>query len=88
MGTSKFSLSVIVQGMRRIVFELLRSQVYRSSSDCIEQVGGLEHNPRQKQKTTRLYNDEQIEKALDLLSINALADLGRADFRVFNKKQS
>ena len=78
--------------MRRIVLELLRSQAkYRSSSDDIEHIGGLEpdkYTPIQKEKTTPLYNDEQIEKALDLLSINALPDLGRADFRVFNKKQS
>ena len=69
------------------MLELMRGQVkYSSSSDDVEQVGGLapyNYTPIQKQK-----KDAQIEKALDLLSINALSDLGRADYIVFNKKQS
>lgn len=81
--------------MRRLVMELLREkQPYRSSTDedSVEQVGGLPPAimPREerRQRAARVYDDEQVESALDLLSINSLPALGRADFQVLGKKQS
>ena len=83
--------------MRRIVHDLLGSvhhHHYRGStsdeSDSVEQIGGL---PPLSSSTTSAprrsyYTDEQVEIALDLLSINSLADLGRQNFSSFGKKQS
>ena len=77
--------------MRRVVLELIRhKKSYRSSTDedSVEQIGGLEPVPRVERRRGAVYDNEQVESALELLSINSLAELGRADFRVFGKKQS
>ena len=58
---------------------------YRSSDSEWESIGG--HEPP-KVVRNRLYTDEQVERALELLSINSLPDLARQDFRTFGKKQS
>ena len=76
--------------MRRVVLELIRhKKSYRSSTDedSVEPIGGLEP-PRVQRRRGAVYDNEQVESALELLSINSLAELGRADFRVFGKKQS
>ena len=77
--------------MRRVVLELIgHKKSYRSSTDedSVEHIGGLEPAPRVERRRGAVYDNEQVESALELLSINSLAELGRADFRVFGKKQS
>ena len=78
---------------KRIIRELISR--YRSSdSDSIEQIGGLEGpvppSPMNAppKKAAHLYDDEQLEDALELLSINSLPELSRQDFSSFGKKQS
>ena len=87
--------------MRRVVHELLgyktMHMIYRGTSadddsDSIEQIGGhpstpLSHKTDAKRSAYTL-NDEQLESALDLLSINSLPELSRQDFSSFGKKQS
>ena len=85
--------------MRRVVHELLgyktMHMTYRGTdddSDSIEQIGGhpptpLSHTTDTKRSAYTL-NDEQLESALDLLSINSLPELSRQDFSSFGKKQS
>ena len=58
--------------MKRLVTELVRlgdnKGSYRSSdSDSIEQIGGLTPTQIPKRGTTKLYSDEQLETALDLM---------------------
>lgn len=79
--------------MKRLVTELVRlgdnKGSYRSSdSDSIEQIGGLTPTQIPKRASTKLYSDEQLETALDLMMYNSLAELGKQDFSVFGKKQS
>ena len=79
--------------MKRLVTELVRlgdhKGIYRSSdSDSIEQIGGLTPTQIPKRGITKLYSDEQLETALDLMMYNSLAELGKQDFSVFGKKQS
>ena len=79
--------------MKRLVTELVRlgdnKGIYRSSdSDSIEQIGGLTPTQIPKRASTKLYSDEQLETALDLMMYNSLAELGKQDFSVFGKKQS
>lgn len=88
--------------MRRIVLDLLRhtahDKVYRASSDSdsVEQIGGYDpptravstHQPQAKRAVTKPYTDEQLEVALDLMTYNSLAELGRQHFSVFGRKQS
>ena len=87
--------------MRRVVHELLGCKTmhmtYRGTSaddsDSIEQIGGhpptpLSHKTVDAKRSAYTLNDEQLESALDLLSINSLPELSRQDFSSFGKKQS
>ena len=79
--------------MKRLVTELVRlgdnkGSYRRSDSDSIEQIGGLAPTQIPKRVSTKVYSDEQLETALDLMIYNSLAELGKQDFSVFGKKQS
>ena len=87
---SNINESMILIQRRRIIYELMRSR-YRSSDSEIEQIGGLEPpQPIQsvQKPARRLYSDEQVESALELLTVNSLGELGRQDFSAFGKKRS
>ena len=63
-------------------------------SDSIEQIGGLEPQTalnaslHPTKRPAQIYDNEQIEAALELLGVNSLHDLSRQNFSAFGKKQS
>ena len=64
-------------------------RIYRSSdSESVDQIGGLAPTQIPKWGIPKLYSDEQLETALDLMMYNSLSELGKQDFSVFRKKQS
>eukprot|EP00966_Prymnesium_polylepis_P000089 1964-Prymnesium_polylepis.2 len=81
--------------MRKIVIDLMQyraADAYRGSSDesdSVEQIGGLPPIGVADAKRSKYrFSDEQLEAALELLSVNSLPDLARQDFSEFGKKLS
>jgi uncharacterized small protein (DUF1192 family) len=85
----------IIRTMRKIVIDLMQyraADAYRGSSDesdSVEQIGGLPPIGVADAKRSKYrFSDEQLEAALQLLSVNSLPDLARQDFSEFGKKLS